>query len=162
MGYDYIKAFKKGHYYNKKVAMFLSEFGIQCRVPELQIAKNFDEVKEMTLTEKDIILDAAKCILEVKSSSRTFGWDPKEFPYETTIVDTVGSYESKLEKPAAYVLVSQTTGAMVVLPPSSKDRWKKIKLFDKQQNLWDEFYLINKDDIRSITSLVDWLIIRQG
>lgn len=162
MAYDYIKAFKAGHEYNKKVANYLNEFGIKCHAPDLKIARNSEEIREMTLTEKDIVLDLVDCVLEVKTSSRSFGWDPSKFPYNDTIVDTVNSYESKIVKPAAYILCSQQTGAMVAIPPSTKDRWRVARFYDKKQELYDDFYLIKKEDIASMTSLIDYLLLRQG
>lgn len=163
MAYDYIRAFHKGHKYNKMVASFLSEFGIKCHAPELKIARNSHERWEMTQTEKDVVLDAIENgVLEVKTSSREFTWDPAEFPYSETIVDTVSSYENKIIKPLAYVLVSQKTDAILALPPSTKDRWEIRRLYDKQQELWDDFYVIKKQDIADIRKLVDYLLLKQG
>jgi hypothetical protein len=162
MPYDYVKAFKKGHFYNKMVASFLNDNGINCYAPELKIAQNSQEIREMTQTEKDIVLTGIHDgVLEVKTSSREFGWDPADFPYSETIVDTVSSYEEKIIKPLAYVLVSQKTEAMVALPPSTKSRWKVRRLYDNKQELWDDFYVIQKQDIAEIGKLINYLLLHQ-
>lgn len=158
MAYDYIKAFTEGHSYNKIVAKYLSEKGIPCTVPELQIAKNAEERKKLTLEEQDIVLDLIPHVLEVKNVSIDFSWDPSEFPFPTTIVDTVSSYEDKRQKPVAYILRSKPTGAMLAVGPSSKSRWTKKSLYDKKQELTDNFYIVRKMDLRSMDDLVDYLL----
>ena len=160
MGYDYIKAFTEGHSYNKIVAQYLIDNGIPCTVPELQIAKNSGERRHMTLTEKDIVLDLIPHVLEVKNVSIEFGWDPKDFPFPTTIVDTVNSYEDKQQKPLAYILRSKKTGAMLAVGPSSKDRWGQKNLYDKKQELTDNFYIVNKRDLRSMDELIAYIASR--
>jgi hypothetical protein len=157
MGYDYVKAFTEGHSYNKIVAQYLIDNGIPCTVPELQIAKNSGERRHMTLTEKDIVLDLIPHVLEVKNVSIEFGWDPKDFPFPTTIVDTVNSYEDKQQKPLAYILRSKKTGAMLAVGPSSKDRWGQKSLYDKKQELTDNFYIVNKRDLRSMDELIAYI-----
>lgn len=160
MGYDYVKAFTEGHSYNKIVAQYLIDNGIPCTVPELQIAKNSGERRHMTLTEKDIVLDLIPHVLEVKNVSIEFGWDPKDFPFPTTIVDTVNSYEDKQQKPLAYILRSKKTGAMLAVRPSSKDRWGQKNLYDKKQELTDNFYIVNKRDLRSMDELIAYIASR--
>lgn len=158
MAYDYVKAFTEGHAYNKIVAEYLRNREIPCAVPELRIARNGQERREMTLTEKDITLSLIPHVLEVKNVSIDFGWDPKDFPFPTTIVDTVSSYEDKQQKPLAYVLRSKKTGAMLAVGPSSKDRWKQKTLYDKKQQLTDNFYIVDKSDLRSMDDLIQHIL----
>jgi len=157
MPYDYVHAFTEGHSYNELVASYLQEYGVRCTVPELRIASSLAERRHLTVTEKDILLDDTGHVLEVKSSRRSFGWDPLDFPYPDTIVDTVNSYESKKVKPCAYILYSRPTGAMVAIGTSTKPRWKKTKFFDRYQQITDEFYLVGKDDIKPIGDLIQYL-----
>lgn len=158
MGYDYIKAFTEGHSYNKIVAKYLSEKGIPCTVPDLQIAKTAEERRKLTLEEQDIVLNLIPHVLEVKNVSINFSWDPRDFPFPTTIVDTVSSYEDKRQKPVAYILRSKPTGAMLAVGPSSKSRWTKKSLYDKKQKLTDNFYIVRKADLRSMDELVSYLL----
>lgn len=157
MSYDYVKAFTEGHSYNKIVAQYLIDNGVPCTVPELQIAKNAKERRELTLTEKDIALELIPHVIEVKNVSINFGWDPKVFPFPTTIVDTVSSYEDKQQKPIAYILRSKPTGAMLAVGPSSKDRWAQKSLYDKKQQLTDNFYIVSRKDLRSMDELIKYL-----
>lgn len=161
MAYDYVKAFTEGHSYNKIVAKYLSDRGIPCTVPELQIAKTAEERRRLTLEEQDIVLSLVDHVLEVKNVSINFSWDPSEFPFPTTIVDTVSSYEDKKQKPVAYILRSKPTGAMLAVGPSSKSRWAKKNLYDKKQQLTDNFYIVQKKDLRSMDELVNYLVALQ-
>jgi hypothetical protein len=162
MAYDYVKAFTEGHSYNKIVAKYLLDRKIPCTVPELQIAKTSEERRRLTLEEQDIVLDLIPHVLEVKNVSINFSWEPSEFPFPTTIVDTVSSYEDKNKKPLAYVLRSKPTGAMLAVGPSSKPRWAKKSLYDKKQQLTDNFYIVSKKDLRSMQELVDYIIALQN
>jgi len=162
MPYDYIKAFTDGHSYNKRVAEYLQSREIKCHAPELQIAQNSAERRHLTLTEKDIVLEGLPHILEVKSSSREFTDDPADFPFADTIVDTVSSFEDKILKPCAYILVSKVTSAMLAIGVSSYERWSKRTFFDRQQQLTDDFYLVNKADLRHMDDLVEYLLQRQS
>lgn len=162
MSYDYIKAFKKGHYYNCLVANYLNSRGIVCHAPDLKIAQNNEEIKEMTLTEKDVVLDLLDEVLEVKSATRVFSGDPLQFPNQYTIVDTVSGFRSKEKKPRAYVLVSQETKAMLAISPKSMDRWRVVHLYDKQQDLTDDFYQVKKEDLLPMETLVKFLLELQN
>lgn len=157
MAYDYVQAFTEGHSYNELVAQYLRKNDIACTVPALQIAKNSAERDHLTLTEKDITIDGLPDILEVKSARRSFPWSPDDYPYSNAIVDTVGSFESKLIKPTAYVFYSRPTGAMLAVGMSSKDRWVKKRLYDRYQDLYDDFYLVDKSDLRPMSDLIDYL-----
>lgn len=157
MTYDYVRAFTEGHSYNKIVAQYLIDNNVPCTVPELQIARTAEERRHLTVTEKDIVLSLIPHALEVKNVSIDFGWDPSNFPFPTTIVDTVSSYEDKEEKPLAYVLRSKKTGAMLAVGPSSKERWKKKTLYDKKQQLSDVFYIVDKQDLRSMSELITYI-----
>lgn len=162
MGYDYVQAFTEGHSYNQKVASYLRERNIGCEVPDLQIAQNAQERYNLTLGEKDITLTGLPHILEVKSSRRRFYSEPEKFPYPNTIVDTVSSYESKLKKPCAYVLYSRPTGAMLAIGTSTKPSWRVVRLYDHYQNLTDDFYVVDKSNLRHMDELVSYLFNLQS
>ncbi len=157
MAYDYIQAFTEGHSYNKLVAQYLTSHGVECSVPDLQIATNLQERNNLTLNEKDIVLDGLPNVLEVKSARRSFPWNPSEYPFNNAIVDTVSSLESKTVKPTAYVLYSRPTRAMLAVGLSSQTRWVKKRLYDKYQDIYDDFYIVSKEDLKPMSELVDYL-----
>ena len=157
MAYDYVQAFTEGHAYNMLVAKYLKSHGIKCSVPNLQIATNLEERNNLTLNEKDVILDGLPDVLEVKSARRSFSWEPDEYPFSNAIVDTVNSLESKIVTPTAYVLYSRPAKAMLAVGMSSRSRWVKKRLYDKYQDIYDDFYIVSKQDLKPMSELIDYL-----
>jgi hypothetical protein len=71
----------------------------------------------------DLRLEGTRWIIEVRSRRRRFGPDPRRFPFELALVGTKRACDRR-EPVAAIVLVSQHTGACVVVPSSSRPRWE--------------------------------------
>jgi hypothetical protein len=46
---------------------------------------------------------------------------------------------------------------MLAVGPSSKDRWGQKSLYDKKQELTDNFYIVNKRDLRSMDELIAYI-----
>jgi len=82
----------------------------------------------------DLRLDRTRWIIEVRSRRRAFGPDPRHFPFELALVGTQRACNRR-EPVAAIVLVSQSTGACVVVPSSSRPRWQlsSIESWDGQK-----------------------------
>jgi hypothetical protein len=154
--FDYVAAMTEGHTYNEYVAGILQSFDIDCHVPELEIAKNEEDIRRMTVNEKDIILSDGRC-LEVKSRNLYFDDDPTSFPYNELLVDTVSGYEAKAIKPLAYVFVSQKSKRMFALPAYTRDSWKITKKYDNKRKHEDKFYLATTDLCRPFAALVNHL-----
>lgn len=153
--FDYHKAMKEGHAYNKIVAMRLQSEGIVAEVPEFSFAKTKEEIKDYTLNDKDIIV--GEDVIEVKSRNLNFGDDPNSFPYDELIIDTVSGFEAKNPKPIAYVMVSQNTGGMFVFPTSFVNSWRIERKYDRYRKHEDDFYLAPKALGRPFSQLVDKL-----
>jgi hypothetical protein len=156
--FNYHKAMADGHGYNLYVADLLAEFGIpKVDVPEFTIATTHDEIKDKTLNEKDIVVD--DLILEVKSSSRWFR-DIDDFPHNPLIVDTVYGFDSKIIKPFAYVIISQKTHNLFVIPVATKYDWVVQEYYDAQRDITERFYMVQKRHCRPFIELVDILLER--
>jgi len=156
--FDYHKAMAEGHGYNLYVADLLQHFGVpKVDVPEFTIATTHDEIKDKTLNEKDIVVD--DLILEVKSSSRSFQ-NVDDFPFNPVIVDTVHGFDSKIIKPFAYVMISQITQAIFVIPVSTKYDWTVQTFYDAQRDIEEQFYLVRKRHCRPFIEMVDILLER--
>jgi hypothetical protein len=65
--------------------------------------------------------------------NRDFTTDPATFPLSNIIVDTVSGYNKKLEKPLAYIIVSQITKDMIVVPVSTERFWFQDQKMDFQK-----------------------------
>jgi hypothetical protein len=112
----------------------------------------------MTKFEKDIVFDWTGKCLEVKSSTREFTDDVLEYPFDSLFVDTVSGYDAKVEKPLAYVLISQKTRGIVCISPKTYDKWRKVNTFDRKREIMEWFYSAPKSVLQPFDSLVDHLI----
>jgi hypothetical protein len=156
--FDYHKAMREGHGYNLYVADLLQHFGVpQVDVPDFTIATTHDEIRDKTLNEKDVIV--GDLVLEVKSSSRSFT-NVDDFPFNPVIIDTVSGFDSKIIKPFAYVMISQITQGIFVIPTSTKYDWTIEKYYDGYRKIEERFYLVKKRHCRPFIEMVDVLLER--
>lgn len=156
-GFDYKEAMSYGHTYNEKVAHVLNGLGIDCYAPELSFAETREDVEQYTLHEKDVIFTRINGCIEVKSMNRDFTTDPATFPLSNIIVDTVSGYDKKLEKPLAYIIVSQITKDMIVVPVSTERFWFQDQKMDFQRGIYENFYFCPKGLAKPFSELVDYL-----
>lgn len=156
--FDYHQAMRDGHGYNLYIADLLANFGVpRVDVPAFSIATTHDEIKEKTKNEKDVIVD--DLVLEVKSSSRAFH-DIDDFPHNPLIVDTVYGFDSKIIKPFAYLIISQITHNIFVIPVATKYDWTIQTYYDRYRDIEDQFYMVSKRHCRPFIELVDILLER--
>jgi hypothetical protein len=156
LAFDYHAAMREGHRYNEIVAMRFRSEGIGCSVPSLELVSTVAEIKRMTDNDKDIILDNGK-VIEVKSRNRRFTEDPQSFPFDELMVDTVSGYNAKKVKPICYVVVSQITGAMLVIPGHTEQKWRKQKAYDQARGHSDTFLLVHKNSCKTWKALIEHL-----
>jgi len=157
-GFDYKTATVIGHRYNTYVAGLLQAFGVpKVKVPEYAWADTREGQLDKTKNEKDILVD--DLVLEVKSRNIKFH-DQDDFRYNTIMVDTVYGWQSKTIKPFAYIIVSQITGGMFVIPGSTQEDWTTEHYYDPARDITDQFYLTDKRHCRPFIELVDVLLER--
>ncbi len=157
MPFDYVGSFHIGGYWSKEVAKILNSRGVRCEAPDVKIAKNSYEREEMTKFEKDIIFNWTDKCLEVKSSTREFTDDVLQYPFDSLFVDTVSGFDAKVDKPLAYVLISQKTRGIVCISPKTYDQWRKVNTFDNKRQIMEWFYSAPKSVLRSFDELVAYL-----
>ena len=156
--FNYETAMREGHGFNLYVADLLQTFGVpNVVVPEFSMAATYDERINKTLNEKDIVID--DLVLEIKSSSRSFR-NADDFPHNPLIVDTVHGYDSKVIKPWAYVIISQITRGIFVIPMATKQYWTITTFYDAQRDIEDRFYMTSKRHCRPFLEMVDLLLER--
>lgn len=157
MSHDYRKAYTEGHEYNEYVAEHLRSNGIECEVPELEIAENPADWSKFTHTEKDIILSSGE-VLEVKSINQHFTGDPGSWPMPRAIVDTYSGYHGKRKRPLAYIFVSQQTREMLAISTEKPSKnWTVERKYDKYRQKEDDFYFAPKQELRPIDKLINYL-----
>ena len=86
--------------------------------------------------------------------------DVDDFPHNPLIVDTVYGFDSKIIKPFAYVIISQITHNIFVIPVSTKYDWSIQEYYDSQREITEQFYMVKKRHCRPFIELVDVLLER--
>ena len=156
--FDYKRSIVIGQQYNSYVAGLLQSFGVPgVKVPEFTWATTREEQLDKTKNEKDVLVD--ELVLEVKSRNVKFQ-NQDDFRYDTIMVDTVYGWQSKTIKPFAYIIVSQITGGMFVIPGSTHEDWTTEYYYDPARDITDQFYLTDKRHCRPFLELVDVLLER--
>lgn len=156
--FNYHKAMREGYGYNLYVADLLQHFGVpKVDVPAFSIATTHDQIRDKTLNEKDVIVD--DLVLEIKSSSRSFT-NADDFPFNPVMIDTVNGFDNKIIKPFAYVMISQITQGIFVIPTSTKYDWTIRTYWDAERQIEDQFYLVKKRHCRPFIEMVDVLLER--
>ncbi len=162
--FDYRKSFAFGHGYNQKMAKRFQDSGIDCYAPDLRFAESIEERFDFTQNEKDIVLNNLDGWIEVKSSSTYWeDGDPSSIRsnFSSLFVDTVSSYKEKLTKPIAYVLVSQHTDGVLVVPTTTEHLWQVKNLYDKSRGIFDDFYLVEYQHLKTFDELVSHIMKQQ-
>lgn len=108
----------------------------------------------------DLQLTGTRWWLEVKSRRQTFQADPRRFPFDLVLVDTVKAIRGTDRAVAAYIIHSQDTGACVVVPASSAPRWtvQSIDTLDGEKRA----LFVPRGLLRSLDDLASWCRGCQG
>ena len=144
------KELEAGYKWQLYVANYLSRCGLDIEVPALTFRDNIGKAHEYSDLEDILCGDRS---FEVKSRKLRFT-NPKDFPFDTILVDTVNGWESKKRKPDAYICVSTVTGKMIALSKNTKEQWIKNKRFDVTRGISDWFYECHRSEWKGIQSLV--------
>jgi hypothetical protein len=155
MRFNYEAAFREGHERNQYVASLITARGIWVECPPLKFASNEAEIVEFTRHEKDLITNAG--VIEVKGQGRFFTSDVSAFPYSDQIVDTVESWDGKIKKPIAYVMVCIENGHCVVIPGKTHSDWSVRTIHDKKKDRLIDFYLAKASHLVPFEKLLDFL-----
>lgn len=106
--------------------------------------------KKEDFTKYDVDIVACDKIIEVKSRQSTCKFTCiDDFPFPDIFVDTEGGWQKKLKKPDYYVIVSQDTGGMLVIPGNTRDQWKTKKIYDKLSGFKTKTMIADKELAKS-------------
>lgn len=154
---DFERRFKVGKRYEKYVADWLESCGLEV---EYSVDDNIIEgrdVDHFTTTDTDIVVGGK--VIEVKSRAKTCTFtSPEDFPFDDCILDTVGGWKKKERKPDYYVVVSQVTGAMVVVDGSTSDEWEQRQVYDRLCGHKNNVFCAAK----SLLHPIEWLLSELG
>ncbi len=154
----FISELRKGHSYQLVVAKHLRDRGFNVECGELKIRGDVSKINQFT-DDGDIKINLTKrrIIVEVKSRNVLFN-DCNDFPYDTIFVDRVNTWKrKKKDKPHAIIIISQINNNMFVIPVSGESKWIVETRYDTVRNYTREYYLVKKEDLKSIDEFVVWL-----
>lgn len=96
--------------------------------------------------------------IEVKSRTGTCPFTgPEDFPFKDVFVETSGGWEAKQKKPDYYVIVSQITGGMIVIPGDTRDQWNCRSIYDKACGFKTKTLVADKSLMKPVSWMVDEL-----
>ena len=150
---------KKGRKYELYIAILLLDMGFTVSVPRLCIRKEFEEINKFSESQGDVFVstgDKMPIILEVKSRDLEFT-SVSDYPYDSIFVDTKSSWEKKSVKPRAIVIVSQKTGASIVVSSKTKEFWEEVKAHDHIRDIDDTWYSVHGKHTKTFNKLTKWL-----
>lgn len=116
-----------------------------------------DSVRDIPLwqNEMDLVVDGWG--IQVKSRTEKFT-NRRDWPDDRTpaFVDTVDGWSKMVDKPLAYVFVSQLTGGMVWTPGDRPMDWRVVVKPDRVRGIRSErFYATPKHKLHSMDKLVN-------
>ncbi len=156
------KELVEGHKWAAMVADRLNDAGIPAELTPMAWRQSIDDRYEFA-DEVDIVVETRAGTLAIESKSRNlhFTEDPSSFPYSTALVDTVYSWDRKITKRFAVVIVSQQTEQMLVVPPnSSRAEWTVKEGYDRVRNIPDRWYEVPTRFLVPFQQLVDAIFLR--
>lgn len=153
----FFQKLEDGQEYAEYIASCLRNAGLPAVAAGVTRRRSIEEAKNFSNT-KDVL--ACGKILEAKSRRRKFT-SPRNYPFTTIFVDTVSGWRAKLEKPFAYVFVSQITRAILWLPGTDDSDWQIRRAYDRERGIEDDFYEAPREWCRSFEDLVGALRVAQ-
>ena len=154
----FLRELKKGHNWQLWVGYLLLKEGFAVRVSSLATRPDHDSI-DLYGDDGDVkvTFPGKTVVLEVKSRNLYFT-SIDDYPYQTAFVDRVNTWRRKADnKPVAICLVSQPTGAIVVVPTSSESSWLVETVRDRVREYDRDYYLVNKICLARWESLLTWL-----
>jgi hypothetical protein len=153
---------KTGHDHAVRVAERLRAEGLSVAITPMEMRVDIND-RHRFIDEHDLTVGVTRpCRVDVKSRTLHFT-GVEDYPYPTAFVDTVGGWEAKVNKPMAIVLISQPTGAMLVV--SVRDAplgWTRERHYDHGRGIHDSFYMVSREQLRIFDQLVRWLHDREA
>lgn len=151
----FVDQLRTGYRYAEIVAECLREHLLQVEVTPMEVRDHVDERHRFS-DEIDLCVGHARRLVDVKSRNLEFT-GPRDFPYETALVDTVSSWQKKAHKPCAIVLISQRTKGLAVVRASTRTDWKQVERFDKEREIRDLFFEVPRELLATFDEFAEWL-----
>lgn len=145
-----------GHKWAEVVTGRLREHGVPAEQTDKVVREHVDDRHDFAdEIDVQVHLPNGTFLIECKSRDLAFTNDPATYPFSTAFVDTVSGWERKTSKPRAVVLISQRTGALLVINVKATEAsWTTIRKFDRIRKINDQWLQAPKSRL----STFDWLV----
>lgn len=153
----FVRNLATGHDFAEYVGDLLLAAGLPAVVTPMEVRENLAD-RHRFRNEVDLTVGSRR--VEVKSSTRE--WTSLgDLPFSGMFVDTVYGWDRKEMKPCAVVLVSQPTGALAVVPATSRPHWRKRTTVDRVRSITETFWLCPNEHLRPFDEFTEWLRANQ-
>lgn len=155
---EFVANLKSGKAWEEIVAERFCEVGFDAKAAPLRIRpgvaarRRFADNGDVLVTMPDFTWR-----FEVKSRKVAFGDEPESYPYDEVFVINVRPWHRKLKKPPAIILISQETGAALVVPSSSEPEWRERKISNRAQGVSQDIYMVSRLHLKRWAGLLDWM-----
>ena len=146
-----------GRAFEGLVAAHLIASGIGVRVEPMRTRPSV-ESRKLYRDIRDIIAicpAGLEAEIEVKSRAVSFS-SASDFPHASIFVDAKELIDEK-GPPTAVVCVSQVTGAMIVIPESSRPYWFEKTSFDRVRKIERTWYVCPNQYLKTFDDLIQFL-----
>ncbi len=141
-----------GFKYQRYIADLLLAHDIPVQMPRQRFRKSIAAAVDFK-NEADAVANGK--VLEIKSRTLEF-YRTLDLP-SSVLIDTVESWESKTDKPYAYVVVSQVTGAAVWTQGTDRSKWSVVRTRDRKRDIDIVCYAARRFEFQPIKTLIQEL-----
>jgi hypothetical protein len=150
----FIKELSEGFAWQALPMLFFKLHGFEVQMPELEVREESIKNASRFFNSKDLFVNGMR--IEIKSRKEKFT-SPGSFPYDTAMVDTVKKFTGRKDKPVAYVMISRDTGAMLWVDATRHEDWEIIERFDNTRKFRERFFVVSKNKLMPMNTLVQAL-----
>jgi hypothetical protein len=166
------KELEESEPYRQRVAILLMQNGLRIEVPPQEYRDGLSD-RGRFRNEKDIIVwpgvaDHEMVVIEVKSrkekfdSAENFGrLLRRKYKQSGIFVDTVHGWAQKSPKPKLIFMISQITGAIIVLQGRTQEQWTRGTFNDRRRGYSDTFYKADPELFITVEEAIQKLQKRQ-
>ena len=152
----FIDDLKTGYYYQGLVNTYFLDYGFKTTFHPLKIRPNFNVRRGFT-DNGDLIINTPSrdIVVEIKSRAIKFTCIA-DYPFKTVFIESLSRWSKKV-KPAAIIVISQKTKAMIVVPVSTEKQWTTKTTGHKRDRIASQRLEADKKLLKTMPEFIDWL-----
>jgi hypothetical protein len=120
------------------VAAPLLPLGLWMRVGRLQPRHGLANHDDTLTDQADIEIEGGH-LLEIKARNFPFT-GPDDYPYDTALIGAVRRWTTRPHQPCAVIIISEPTGAAIVIPTNTRPDWTTEDHYDTHRHFTETSY----------------------